>query len=81
VQSRLVDRRLVHPAGKFVLPVLDPIGPGQQQLTAPDAAHLLLGKTVDDVTVADRVGAETGSNFGHDRALVTEGQDVLLPRG
>jgi hypothetical protein len=81
VPGRLSDRRLMHPAGEFVLAVLDPVGPGQQQLPAPDAAHLVLPKTVDDVTVANRVGAETGSHFGDDRALIAGGQDVLLPRG
>ena len=81
VPRRLADRRLVHAAGKFVLAILDPVGPGQQQLAAPDAAHFVFRKTVDDVAVADRVGAKAGSHFGDDRALIAGGQDVLLPRG
>src|SRR5438105_581428 len=44
VPSRLGEWRLVQPAGELVLAVLDPVGPGEQQLTAPDAAHLVLRK-------------------------------------
>jgi hypothetical protein len=71
----------MHPAGEFVLPVLDPVGPRQEQLAAADGAHLVLPITIDHVAILDRVCPKTGAYFGDDRLLVAGRQHKLLPGG
>ena len=64
---RLSDRTMRHRTYK------------EEHLPASDRADLILPIPIDDVTAADRVGAEARSHFSHDGAQISGGQDILLP--
>jgi len=69
----------LHPAGEFILAILDPVWPWEKQLPAADAAYLILWIPIDDVAIRDRVSPKTGAHFGDDRSLVARRQNELLP--
>lgn len=75
------ERRLIDGAPKFVLAILDPVGPGKQHLATPDRTCFVLPIPVDDVAAADRVDTKPRSNFGYHRPLIAGGQNVLLAGG
>ena len=52
---RLVERELVPLAVELVAPILEPIGPGEQDLPAPGAAQLVLAVAVEKLAAAGRV--------------------------
>src|SRR5256885_14331732 len=73
----LAQRRLMSEAGEFILPILQPVRPGEKGRTPGDRTHLILLVAVDHVASVDRIGAQTTADFGHDGALSAVMNDVL----
>ena len=64
-----------------VAAVPDPVGPGQQLLTASAVDDLVGGESTDHVAVLHRVRAQGCAHLGDDRATRPPGRDLVLVSG
>jgi hypothetical protein len=74
----LVQRELVTLPVEVVDAVLDPVGEGDQHLTAPRAAHLVRAIPVQELATTRGVGAEAGAHLGDGSSLLAEDELDLL---
>src|SRR5262245_18913060 len=75
-----VERQLVATPIELVVAILQPVGPGYQDLTARRRAHLILPVPVKKLPSADGVCAKPAANFDDDCALAV-GRDLSLRAG
>jgi hypothetical protein len=80
-RTGLAQRKLVLPAVELVAPVLDPVGPRHQHLTASGGAHLVLRVAVEPCLPTHVVRPQARADLGDDGATLAVDELVLLARG